>query len=289
MAVRVTLEGEWFFCKSPSCQGSLDRLFRLCYNPFSILTLQKMIKMASLPVWTSWQIHRTQAASAEENMRWDAECLEALAPSAAPILHFYEWQGDCATYGHFVRPEEYFNLQGVAEKNLSLAKRPTGGGIIFHSWDLAFSVLIPSGHPAYSMNTLANYALINDVVKAAIEESRGGVLSLLPTKEACSGQAACRFCMANPTQYDVMVDGKKVGGAAQRRRKQGFLHQGSISLVPPTREYLHAVLLEGDKIASAMGQNSYYLFPEGLKASELAQEREALQQALIKSFVTHIE
>ncbi len=245
--------------------------------------------MASLPVWTSWQIHRTQAASAKDNMLWDAQCLEKLSPSAAPVLHLYDWQGDCATYGHFVKPEEYFNLRGVEEKKLSLAKRPTGGGIIFHSWDLAFSVLIPSGHAAYSVNTLANYALINNVVKSAIEEFQGGALSLLPTQQACSGAAACRFCMAHPTQYDLMVDGKKVGGAAQRRMKQGFLHQGSISLVPPTEEYLHAVLLEGDQVASAMGQASYYLFPKGLTASALVQARIDLQDCLIKSFVTHIE
>ena len=37
-------------------------------------------------------------------------------------------------------------------------------------------------------------------------------------------------CFANPVRDDVMLLGRKIAGAAQRRTRGGFLHQGSIQL-----------------------------------------------------------
>jgi lipoate-protein ligase A len=43
------------------------------------------------------------------------------------------------------------------------------------------------------------------------------------------------YCFANPVYADVLVNGSKVAGAAQRRTRWGLLHQGSIQGVdvPP--------------------------------------------------------
>src|SRR2546423_1117404 len=35
-------------------------------------------------------------------------------------------------------------------------------------------------------------------------------------------------CFANPVRADVLLDGRKIAGAAQRRTTRGLLHQGSI-------------------------------------------------------------
>src|SRR5213078_4671110 len=35
-------------------------------------------------------------------------------------------------------------------------------------------------------------------------------------------------CFANPVRADVMIDGRKIAGAAQRRTRRGLLQQGSI-------------------------------------------------------------
>ena len=35
-------------------------------------------------------------------------------------------------------------------------------------------------------------------------------------------------CFANPVRADVMMDGRKIAGAAQRRTRRGLLQQGSI-------------------------------------------------------------
>ena len=64
--------------------------------------------------------------------------------------------------------------------------------------------------------------------------------------------------MAKPTQYDLMVEGKKVGGAAQRRTKNGFLHQATIALALPPISLLQAVV-KNSAVIEAMQRGAYPL------------------------------
>src|SRR5271170_516877 len=99
-----------------------------------------------------WTVLRSPPMSSWANMERDKELLEGLSQEQKPILHFYEWEGDCATYGHFIRPQQWIDLDAAQRLKLNLAKRPTGGGIVFHLSDLAFSLLLPASHPDFSLN-----------------------------------------------------------------------------------------------------------------------------------------
>jgi len=266
----------------------------------------------------AWNILDTGFRSAEENMLLDAELLDGLDPHASPILHFYDWEGDSATYGYFVKPSDFLNLEEAKKRGLQLAKRPTGGGIVFHIWDLAFSVLIPAGHPHFSEKTLDNYAFVNDAVLAAVsafleprpnletisefilptersalfpngksfkhsqtaskfarlsrnlslgknlhpsrqKQFRDSLLELIESDAEALDPSCIRFCMAQPTKYDVVLQGKKIAGAAQRKTKKGFLHQGTIALKMPPEAYLKAVLLPETKVLEAIQANTFPL------------------------------
>lgn len=186
-----------------------------------------------------WKTIYTGRNTAQKNMEIDETLLNTLDPSGDPILHLYDWQGQSATYGYFLDPSKYMKkVQGI-----DLARRPTGGGIVFHLWDLAFSVLIPAGHKCYSKDTLNNYKLINDAVLIAIEEFAAKKCDLL-AYEPKEGSGADQFCYGKATKYDVMYQGKKVAGSAQRLKKNGFLHQGSISLAYPDEAFLRDLLSE---------------------------------------------
>lgn len=200
-----------------------------------------------------WKILNTGCASAEQNMRRDASLLEEAVDQ--PILHLYEWERESATYGYFHRPEVYLNIGAAERRGLQLARRPTGGGIIFHLWDLAFSVFIPAHRPEFSQSPLENYAFVNRAVLAAVQSFLGKELPLsLIGEDAPALQPSCsHFCMARPTKYDVLLEGKKIAGAAQRKTKKGFLHQGSIALTLPPRGYL-------DELLSAEVQHAMFLY-----------------------------
>lgn len=228
---------------------------------------------------TDWNVLDTGMQSAESNMQLDAQLLQNLDQHTLPILHFYDWERDSATYGHFIAPKDYLNLDAVQKKDLHLAKRPTGGGIVFHLWDLAFSVLIPAKHPYFSESTLDNYAFVNNAVLAAVSEFLSGRPELIPCNAEAFDSSCTRFCMAQPTKYDVVLQGKKIAGAAQRKTKKGFLHQGTIALKMPSEQYLREVLKEETKVLEAIQAHTFPLLQED---DDLTEGRNLLKQTLEK-------
>ncbi|MCE5316105.1 MAG: hypothetical protein LLG04_01910 [Parachlamydia sp.] len=228
-----------------------------------------------------YEILIAKAASAADNMERDSALLQSLAEHPRCVLHLYDWEQPSATYGYFIDPDNYFNQEGLNRRQMQLARRPTGGGIIFHTCDLAYSVLIPATHPTYSLNPLENYALINRAVSDAIAANIAKPLELLPLQLPSSGFDA--FCMATPTRYDVMLEGRKVGGAAQRRMKQGYLHQGSIALGLPEADLLQDVLESSGTVADAMLRHGYALLGSTYEPEQLEDARRSLRELLIKS------
>lgn len=234
---------------------------------------------------TKWRIVDTGVGSAQGNMDIDKKLLEEIAASRHPLLHFYEWEGRCATHGYFAKPTELLNMEAAQRWNLQLGRRPTGGGVIFHLCDFAFSIVIPSTHPRFSLNTLENYAFINHLVIQAIESFSGERLAPVLYNGQGMDQCLCveHFCMAKPTQYDVMIGGRKVGGAAQRRTKEGFLHQGSISLAMPPRDMLEEVLFPESKALDGMRDFTYTLLEGDPSPKELQEARHELRRCLASS------
>lgn len=233
-----------------------------------------------------WKILDTGTASAAKNMEIDAELLEKAGGESFPILHFYRWEKPSATYGYFVDPADFLDLEAATASGLELARRPTGGGIVFHLWDLAFSAIVPSTVPFFSENTLANYAFINRAVATAVEKYMGEKETAIIENDAPAFDESCtRFCMARPTKYDVVLQGRKIAGAAQRQKKNGYLHQGTISLKAPSKKQLESWLLSGSRVLEAMQSFTFSLVPSDTGDAAMEKARSSIQELLYQSLV----
>lgn len=234
-----------------------------------------------------WKILHSDVDSAQHNMDMDQKLLQGISGMGCPLLRFYDWEGPSATYGYFINPLNYLDPKGIEKLGLQLGRRPTGGGIVFHLTDLAFSVIVPASHSAYSMNTLENYAFINrQVARAVVKFKKEAMAILLQAENKTKDVASDHFCMAKPTIYDVMVEGKKVGGAAQRRTRGGFLHQGTISISMPEDTFLETVLKPGTQVLEAMRSHSYMLMASRPNTQQLKEAREELRRLLTLEFAS---
>ena len=244
------------------------------------------------------QVLETRNKSAQDIMSLDAKLLDQLKAQDKPILHFYDWQGPSLTYGYFITLDKYLDLKKLKDKGIEAARRPTGGGIIFHLWDLAFSFLMPAGHKDFFENPLENYRFVHQIVLKALKSLEINIQKILYSlKEKCQeklvlvpakaelkliekAQSPLAFCMARPSKYDLVFYNKKAAGAAQRKKKSGYLHQGSIALVMPDEKLLFE-LLKDPKLAQAIIEESFF-FSDDMQ--NLEKMRAELRKLLLYQF-----
>ncbi|MEM8628759.1 MAG: hypothetical protein AAGF04_01615 [Chlamydiota bacterium] len=230
------------------------------------------------------KILKTNPLSVDGNMQVDRDLLSQVGLSAHPTLHFYSWMApESITYGYFFKPEEYLDLEKIAtNSNVQIGQRMTGGGAVDHAGDLAFSLTVPSRHPCFSSRPLENYQFVNGVVQHALVEffslrDIGSVSGQDPFGEVVP------FCMGKATRYDLVVEGKKAVGAAQRTTELGYLHQGTISLLPPRESFLSLFLPSKEEMRRAIIASSHALF-QGVCEEEIENLRGPLREVLAKHF-----
>jgi lipoyl(octanoyl) transferase len=172
--------------------------------------------------------HDKTPRSAAMNMAIDEALLEA---ANAASIRFYRWKSPALSFGYFG------NFADVADyaSERDLVRRWTGGGIVLHGHDLTYSIVIPASDPVFDESSIAIYenihrALCGALVKAGQRAVVAGAVDPSGFSSATRAvvNASGYNCFANPVRADVMMDGRKIAGAAQRRTRRGLLQQGSI-------------------------------------------------------------
>jgi len=178
--------------------------------------------------------------SAAANMAIDEALLETVN---AASIRFYRWQSPALSFGYF---GEFARVADYAAQR-DLVRRWTGGGIVFHGEDLTYSIVIPASDPIFAESSISIYEKIHRALRNALVANGeraelapvAGVVDVGAAKLAkgigVSGPSSNAdrgySCFANPVRADVMLNGRKIAGAAQRRTRRGLLHQGSIQNV----------------------------------------------------------
>jgi lipoate-protein ligase A len=198
-----------------------------------------VIAMDSSPreAWDLWQDGSREPAL---NMALDDALLLTAARRGRPLLRFYGWDRPAVTLGYVQRYD-------AAPAGFAVVRRPTGGGVVYHDHDLTYAVVVPAGHWLTGLDRTHSYRGINASVQAGLAHCRLPA-SLAATEIPQQVDRMTMVCFQNPTRYDVLLAGRKVAGSAQRRTRDGLLHQGSLHFggpLPLPRPELIEALLKG--------------------------------------------
>lgn len=173
-----------------------------------------------------WRCAVDGARAGEENMRRDADALEAMrAEGELPRLRVFRWAEPTVSHGRLQDPAGAAALArslGVR----SVVRRPTGGGTVHHTSDVSFSLAWRRDHPAFPPCVRHVYAAIHAVLLRALRET-GLAATLQP---AGAPAAAPGLCYEAPVADDVMWEGVKIVGGALRVTPWGCLYQGNLKL-----------------------------------------------------------
>ena len=165
--------------------------------------------------------HDDTPHSAAMNMAID----EALLQSATrPALRFYRWRTPALSFGYFGR---FADVAGEGNER-DLVRRWTGGGIVLHGEDLTYSLVLPG---AQRLASRAVYSHVHRAIQTALPRAMNVALATQASLKVSEA------CFANPVEADVLFEGRKIAGAAQRRTRAGLLHQGSIQHADLPRDF----------------------------------------------------
>jgi lipoate-protein ligase A len=159
-----------------------------------------------------------EALDAALNMAVDEALLEH---ATVPILRFYGWQRPSLSFGYFGKFAEVAGQAGVRVT----VRRWTGGGVVPHGLDLTYSLMTPVSDPASSEGPATIYRVLHRAIHDALLTE--GIETRLAEESA---PKVSESCFANPVRHDLLSGDRKIAGAAQRRTRRGFLHQGSIQI-----------------------------------------------------------
>lgn len=167
-------------------------------------------------------------------MAIDEVMLHSAVSRGVASLRFYTWSEPTLSLGYF---------QSLADRDadprlasVAVVRRHTGGAAILHDRELTYSIALPAGRPwqdAESWICRAHHAL------AAVFQATG--VPAAPVVCGNEKKLGPFLCFQHQTPGDLLVDGHKIVGSAQRRPHGALLQHGSVLL----SQSEHAPVLPG--------------------------------------------
>ena len=188
-------------------------------------------------------------------MAVDESILEhAQAGRSASIstLRLYAWTPACLSLGH-AQPIADVDMQRLQQHGWEVVRRATGGRAILHTDELTYSVIAPSDEPRVEGSVLESYNRLAQALLLAVKQ-----LELPVEMKDAVGQVGNLpnnpICFEVPSTYEITVNGKKLIGSAQARKKEGVLQHGSLPLTGDLTRICQALVFENESARETASQ-----------------------------------
>jgi lipoate-protein ligase A len=168
-------------------------------------------------------------------MAIDESIIESIHKAAAePTLRFYRWKPSAVSIGTFQGMEDEVDIEYCRKRGIDPVRRITGGGAVYHDYngEITYSIIIPQSHKLVPQDILESYSIICDSIIRGLAEL----------------DIQAEFVPIN----DIAVNGKKISGNAQTRRKGCLLQHGTILLDLEVREMFRVLRVPQEKISDKM-------------------------------------
>ena len=161
-------------------------------------------------------------------MAADQAIIEHIGRRAAiPTLRLYAWDPPCLSLGQG-QPFADVDIVRLEERGWDVVRRPTGGRAILHTDEITYSIIAPADEPRVAGSILESYNRLSIALLEAVKAL--GLPVEIKEDTGPNREAPNPVCFEVPSAYEITVNGKKIIGSAQARRKEGVLQHGSLPL-----------------------------------------------------------
>jgi len=177
----------------------------------------------------TWRLIESGFQSPYINMASDEVLIDFFSEGKIPpTLRFYGWNPDSFSFGLFQNIASLIDTEKCASVNIPFVRRMTGGAIVYHGDDISYSLVCRRDDLGISGSIKESYKKISEFLINAFR--------LLGLNAEHSFKAPMRqvsnmgFCCQEHEAYDITVNEKKLGGNAQRRRRDVIFQHGFLPL-----------------------------------------------------------
>lgn len=157
------------------------------------------------------------------NMAVDEVLLNSAMERNVCSLRFYRWAVPTISLGYFQSASA--GNSDPRLNGLPVVRRLSGGGAILHHHEWTYSCALPQS--LVPMNLREVYAAVHEAIIAVL--AGFGLRCRLRGDNGIPGNAPF-LCFSRGDRCDIVLEGAKVGGSAQRRRRGCLLQHGSLLL-----------------------------------------------------------
>ncbi len=200
----------------------------------------------------TWRLITTPPALGAWNMAMDEAILEHNSlGEVAPTLRLYAWDPPCLSLGH---AQSFMDVDTsrLESHGWEVVRRMTGGRAILHTDELTYSVTGPVDEPRLAGSILESYNRLAQALLVAVHDL-GLPVEMKEGKADSSGQTN-PVCFEVPSTYEITVNGKKLIGSAQARRKEGVLQHGSLPLTGDLSRIVQALVFADESARERAAQ-----------------------------------
>lgn len=177
----------------------------------------------------TWRLLISPPARGAWNMAVDEAMLEHVGRGESlPTLRLYAWDPPCLSLG-YAQPFADLDTARLGQRGWDVVRRPTGGRAILHTDELTYSITAPLDEPRVAGSVLESYNRLAAALLKAVRLLDVPVAMTEGSAHAGSGPPS-PVCFEVPSAYEITVNGKKLIGSAQARRRDGVLQHGTLPL-----------------------------------------------------------
>ena len=147
----------------------------------------------------------------------------------SPTLRLYAWDPPCLSLG-YAQPIRDVDRDRLEKYGWDLVRRPTGGRAILHTDELTYAVIGPANEPRLAGTILESYKRLAAGLQNALERLALPAQSSVLDNSSRQADRLEPVCFEIPGNYEITVNGKKLMGSAQARKKAGVLQHGTLPL-----------------------------------------------------------
>lgn len=174
------------------------------------------------------RVWRDPGVSGRDNMRRDLQLLQQMRPADVPVLRLYTWVPPAISIGHGQR-YEWIDLEACRRDGIDVVQRPTGGRAILHAAELTYAIAAPLTHPLFGHDLRSTHCILAECLAAGLRDLGVATTLSRPERDAY-GEKSRQPCFVSTGRAELLAQGRKLVGSAQRRTANAFLQHGSLLL-----------------------------------------------------------